>query len=341
MAEITIGRLRGGFCVSWRDQETGKRRRYQLAARSRKEAEAEARDVYLKHSTARAGGSTVAAIWEAYRDYLGKKKTAETMGYTGKAILPHFGHLRPDQITTADCRAYIATRESAGRAPGTIHTELGHLRSCLTWAQKSRLIDVAPHIERPPKPDSKVEAFSPGQISALIDAANAPHVRLAIVLLATTAGRVGAILDLTWDRVDFDRGVINLRVESSVTRKGRAAVPMNNMARAALSAAHEMRLSEHVIEYGGEPVKSIRTGYNAACERAGLPTGVHKLRHSAAVIMLSNGVPMEMVSQMLGHSNIATTRKVYARFAPDHMAPAADVLVFGRFSEPQRTSQKR
>ncbi len=33
----------------------------------------------------------------------------------------------------------------------------------------------------------------------------------AILLMLTTAGRVGAILDLTWDRVDFDRAQIDLR----------------------------------------------------------------------------------------------------------------------------------
>jgi len=55
--------------------------------------------------------------------------------------------------------------------------------------------------------------FTKGEIASLIDHAGAPHVALAIHMLFTTSGRVGAILDLTWDRVDFDRKQINLRID--------------------------------------------------------------------------------------------------------------------------------
>lgn len=59
MSDITIGRLRGGFCVSWR--EDGKRKRYSLAARTRKEAEAEGRDRFIRE-TARGGTLTIAEL---------------------------------------------------------------------------------------------------------------------------------------------------------------------------------------------------------------------------------------------------------------------------------------
>ena len=52
-------------------------------------------------------------------------------------------------ITIADCRAHIAERRQAGRKDGTIHTELGHLRMVLLWAEKHGLIKKAPMIERP------------------------------------------------------------------------------------------------------------------------------------------------------------------------------------------------
>lgn len=338
MPDITIGRLRGGFCVSW--HEGGRRRRYQLAARDRKSAEAEARDVYLHH-TARQTVLTVADIWANHVAALDGRPTGVTMGYTGKAVLAHFGALRPDQITPADCRAYTATRIAAGRKVGSVHTELGHLRSALRWAEKMRLIDRAPYIDMPPKPDSDVRPLEPPEVARLIDGCLSPHVRLAVVLLATTAARIGAILDLEWDRVDFERGTINYRLPGSVRRKGRAVVPMNRMARAALQSAHAARLSGHVIEDGGKPIKSIRTGFSAAVRRAGLPhVTIHQIRHTAAVTMLASGVPMQTISQMLGHSSIQTTQRVYARYSPEHLADAADVLVFGRFSEPGRTSLK-
>lgn len=338
MQEIAIGRLRGGYCVYWTDD--GKRRRYQLKARTRAEAESEARDVYLKEKRP-VVGLNVSQIWEAYRLHLGKKKTAETMSWTGKAVLKSFGTLRPDQITIDDCRNYLADRTADGRKIGTVHTELGHLRSALKWAHKTGHIDRVPHIELPPKPDNDVRPLSDGDVQKIIDGCSAFHVRLAVILLLTTGARVGAILDRTWDKIDFQRGVIDLRERDGVTRKGRAVVPMNRMSRAALQTAHSARQTEWVVEYNGKNVGSIKTGYSNALRRAGLSgINIHQIRHTVAVKMLAAGQPIEAVSQYLGHSNIQITQKIYARFMPEHLADAAAVLEFDRFNEPQRTSQK-
>lgn len=130
---------------------------------------------------------------------------AKTMGYTGKAVLAHFGAYRPDQITADLCRAYAANRTAAGISQGSIHTELGHLRSAMPHGVKFRMIDRAPHIERPAKPTPKERFIGHAEVEALIDAAHALHIALAIHLLFASAGRIGAVLDLTWDRVEFDR----------------------------------------------------------------------------------------------------------------------------------------
>lgn len=329
MPEITIGRLRGGYCVSWSDPQSGKRRRFQLAARTRKEAEAEGRDRYLKESVG-SQDMTTADLWGLYVDHLGTKPTAKTMRFTGKAVLKHFGELFPRQVTDTDCTLYAEARIAGGKSIGTVHTELGHLRSCYRWAAKRHLIPFAPHVAQPPKPDSHVEPLTDAEARDLINACKAPHVRLAVVLLFATAARVGAILDLTWDRVDFDRGVINLRLPDGVTRKGRAVVPMNRMARVALEAAHKARLSDYVIEVGGDAIKSIRTGFAASVARAGIDrrVSIHDIRHTAAVKMLAAGVDIERVAQYLGHSNSSVTRRTYARFLPEHLSDAADILNF-------------
>ena len=140
---------------------------------------------------------------------------------------------------------------------------------------------------------------------------------------------MSAILELTWDRVDFNGNWINLRTSDTGPRKGRAAVPMNAGLRAALSQAKEARLTDYVVEWAGEPVKRIKTGFNAAVAKAGL-VGVspHVLRHTAAVHLVANGAPMAKVSQYLGHSSVAITERVYGRFAPEHLQAEADILDF-------------
>lgn len=326
MPDITIGRLRGGYCVTW--QQDGKRKRYQLKARERKAAEAEAVDVYRRR-TVPVNESTIADCWRAYRDSLGDRPTARTLDYTGKAVLEHFGHLRPDLASREACLGYDAARSRTGISKGSIHTELGHLRSALRFAEKVGMIERAPYIWRPAKPAPKERYLAHDEITALVEGAGTPHIRLAIILLLGTAGRVGAILDLTWDRVDFERGTINLRLNDAVTRKGRAVVPMNAMTRAALQTARDAALTDYVVEYGCERVKSIRNGFGAACRRAELSgVTIHTLRHTSAVYMAEAGVPMSQISQYLGHSNTATTERVYARYSPTALRDAAEVLNF-------------
>ncbi|WP_245904804.1 tyrosine-type recombinase/integrase [Pseudoroseicyclus aestuarii] len=260
---------------------------------------------------------------------MGDKPAAKTLGYTGKAVLAHFGSFRPDQVTRDLCRAYAVKREAAGRSQGTIQTELGHLAMALNFGRASLRQASAGDVWRPNKPAPKDRWLTHEEIDRLLAGAGAPHIRLAIHLLLSTAARVGAILDLTWDRVDLNRGQIDLRLPDSRTRKGRAVVPMNSGLRTALTAAHDAALSDFVVEYAGGQVKSIRKGFDGAVERAQLKdVTIHTLRHTAAVHMAAAGIDMRRIAQFLGHTNTATTERVYARFAPDHLADAAEVLDF-------------
>lgn len=325
---MRIGKLNGRYVVTWIEDD-GTRRRYRLKAEDKKSAEAEGRDIF-RRETAKPSGYLMSDLWPIYREEKAGRSIAETVGYTGKAILAHFGSMRPDQITVQDCRDYSLKRKDAGKSTGTIWTELGHLRIVCRWAEKSRLIDRAPYIEIPQKPMPKERYLQDAEIALLMAADAEPHVRLAILLMLNTAARVGAILDLTWDRVDFDRNQINLRIDADSPRKGRAVVPMNGTLRAALSSACDAALSDYVIEWAGQPVKSIRTGFNSTVKNAGLKgVSPHVLRHTAAVRMAVAGIPMQKISQFLGHSNTSVTERVYARYSPDHLSDAAAALETG------------
>lgn len=322
MPDYRIGRLNGRYVVSW--WSDGKRRRYRLDARDAKGAEREALDV-IKRERARPDTATIAGLWEAYREEKEGRRVAVAMGHEWKAVGPHFGHLRPDQIAVDTCRAYTKQRRALGKHDGTIWTELGHLRTVLRWAYGDR----APRIERPAKPAPKERYLTHAEIARLLAAPAAPHIRLAILLMLSTAGRVGAILELTWCRVDFEGGWINLRTDAVGPRKGRAIVPMNAGLRAALQTAKAAALSDYVIEWAGGPVKSIKTGFNAAVKAAKLEgVSPHVIRHTCGVVLASNGVPMSKIRDYFGHTHTSVTERVYARFAPDHMREEAEILDF-------------
>jgi len=82
-----------------------------------------------------------------------------------------------------------------------------------------------------------------------------------------------------------------------------------------------------VIEWGGHRVLSIKKGFRAACDRAGLSDVTpHVLRHTAASWMAMAGVPMLEISRYLGHSSVAVTERVYAKLHPDYLKTASEAL---------------
>lgn len=327
MQNHRIGRLNGRFVVMW--DEGGKRRRYRLEAGTAKEAEREARDLILRQ-TAPAIGLTVGQIWAAYQTDMGERRQARKLGQVGLNVLPTFGHLAAEQVGKADCAAYIAQRRAAGRAEATIRTEMSCLRTALLWAKKSGLIPAAPRIELPQTPPPRDRYLTRAEAAALLDAAGEPHIRLAMLLMLTTAGRIGALLELTWHRVDLERRMIKLATSDIGPKKGRATVPVNDTLLAALQSAKAAALSDYVIEWAGKPVGSIKTGFNAAVLRSGIAHCTpHDLRRTAGRFMAEAGVPIEEIAQYLGHTNPSVTRSTYAQFSPSHLRKAADALEFG------------
>lgn len=326
MPDYKLSRFRGRWHITWwRD---GIRHRHSTGATDKGEAERAAPALYAELT--RPKGTSIGKLWGAYCHDKAGRAVVSTMRHTWKSLRDRFDRLPADGVTIADCRAHVEDRRARGIQDGTIHTELGHLRTVLRWAEKHGFIGRAPHIERPTKPKPKERHLTRDEARRLIEAAAFPHVRLYIILALGTGSRNGALLGLTWSRCDFDSARIDLRdPELSRPHKGRAIVPMNRMLRAALQEAQFGAISPYVIEWAGKKVQSVKRGLARAAERAGLAdVSPHVLRHTAAVHMAEANIPMEEIAQFLGHSNPSITRHVYARYSPDYLRGAASALEY-------------
>lgn len=295
----------------------GKTYRRSLGTADRAEAERKFRDVRIETP-----GDTVADAVALYmKEKQGRARSYEAMEASWKALRPLFGHLRPDQIDRALCRRYAAGRRTAGRSDGTVIKDLGFLRTALKWANKP-----GAQWELPSAPPPRDRALSRAEYARLLEACELPHIRLFVVLALHTGGRASALLELTWDQIDFDRGRVALS-KGEDRRKGRATVPMTAPAREALETAYKERTSDFVIEWAGRPLKSIKRAFRAACAAARL-SGVtpHVLRHTCAVWQAEAGVPMSQIAQYLGHTNSRITEAVYARYSPEFLRAGARAL---------------
>jgi integrase len=267
----------------------------------------EAVNLYIAAKAGMASETNVRGSWSVAESYWAKIPVA-----------------RVDVQTSIDYRA----KRAAVRAI-TVRNELAIIRAALNWAEKHKVIERAPYIQMPALPASTVGHITKADFRKLREAAVSPHIKLFMEIAVGTGARSNAILDLTWDRVDFASGLITLNpVDRVQTSKYRATVPMNGQLRASLLEAKDAALSDYVIEHGREKLGSVKKGFGATAKRAGLKVSPHMLRHSAAVWMAEAGTPMGQIARFLGHSDSRITERVYAKFSPSFLAGAAEALTW-------------
>ncbi len=324
MPEYTIQRLLGRYALVWSD-ENGKRHRVRLTADNRLAAELEGRQRWRGSDR---DPWTVERLMLAYIDDRQAAGIASTQRQKDawKAMKGFWANATPEAINDALARRYAATRPVS---PATLRTELGQLAAALNWAEAKKLIERAPKVWRPQAPERRDRHLTRDEFRAFLDACRAPHVRLYSILGVTTAARPSALLELTWDRVDLDAKVVNLNPVGRIqTAKRRPRVPINDMAVAALEEAYKARQSIWVIEHGAERIGSIKKGFLAASNRCGIKVTPYSLRHTAAVWMAEEGVPMSEIAQFMGHDDDRTTSRHYARFSPGYLRKAAGALTW-------------
>jgi integrase len=212
-------------------------------------------------------------------------------------------------------------------ADATIRYELGMLSVALRWAVEREHIRKAPTIWRPEPPERKVRHLTRAEFEKWFQHVKATHARLYVELGLATMARPSAILELTWDRVSFERGTVDLNPSGRrQTRKRRPVVPLNQDALEALREAYKGRQSQFVVERGASRVKSIKRAFQAATARSGIHVTPYTLRHTGAVWAAEAGVSMAELAQFLGHDTSATTEKFYARFSPNYLRKVSDAV---------------
>lgn len=327
MPDYKLGKLRGKIAIVWSD-ESGNRHRITTGTADPIAAGRFLESFVRQQQLAKPRIWTVGELWAEYKATLGNRPSATTMTFEWRKLEARFADLLPTQIKDDVVEAHITERRKSKIKDGTIWTELGRLRMVFAWAVKKGFIEKAPHVVRPPKPAPRDLYLTKAQMQKLLKATTFPHMRLFMILAWTTGARSGALLDLTWNRVDFDRGIVKLAtVDIGKPAKGRATVPMNDTMRAALLEAKQGALSNYVIEWAGQRVHSVKKGFKAAGVKAGFPwVSPHAIRHSAAIAMAEDRIPMPEIAQFLGHGDSRITEKVYSRYSPEFLRIAANAL---------------
>tara|TARA_R110000851_G_C13035998_1_gene561647 strand:- start:152 stop:1309 length:1158 start_codon:yes stop_codon:yes gene_type:complete len=350
--EYRLGRHRGQYVAKYTDGDKDSRIKIGLATTEPEQVAIQVFTNWVHIRTAVLASQQDYSIGDLFGLYVADReragKNVSKFQHQWASLRATFQHLQPSAITQpmrvgkidlTICHKYALERRQAGRARATIHSELNTLRSCLSWAAKHGHILSAPLVWTPKEAKSRDTHLTAVQVMTLLDEARSHHVRLALSIALYTGARKGAILDLTWDRVDLAAGTIQFAIGTddddaedildSSHKKGRAFVAIHPVLYPVLSFAKSIAQSNHVIEYRGGRVKDIAHAVGRAVKRAGLGgrfIGLHALRHTLATMAADAGTEMRVIQKMVGHDDIRTTEKLYAKHSPSYTLPAAEAV---------------
>ena len=137
--------------------------------------------------------------------------------------------------------------------------------------------------------------------------------------------RNGKIVNLTWDRVDRERGVISLRVLDTKTRRPRQ-IPMTADVCATLEELHKVRyLGQYqIFVRDGQSIASIKTAFQNALARARIANfRFHDFRHCAATNLRRAGVDTTTAMAIIGHQSPQMWKRYNTTESSDLRAAAA------------------
>lgn len=295
---------------------------------------------------------TFAQFVERWRnDYLGSAqlKPSTLSAYRSvldRHLIPYFGQLRIDRITTALVQRFIAAKvdETSKRGspltPKTIQNCARVLTKIFNTAVDWQMLVrspfvrvVLPRVER-----REMDFLRPDEVRRLLDSAPSDASRCLFLVAVSTGMRQGELLALQWEDIDWGRSVIRVRrtlslgkLQSPKTPRSRREVRIGKML---VRALREQQLrtggrSEFVFStsLGShlDPANLVKRAFEPALRSAGLRrVRFHDLRHTAASIMINDGMNLKFVSHQLGHSSIQITLDRYAHLIPERHDEALD-----------------
>ncbi|MEU9998597.1 tyrosine-type recombinase/integrase [Streptomyces sp. NPDC050848] len=279
--------------------------------------------------------------------------------YVRNDLVPAFGTLKLDQLVHRHISAYVTCQLAAGRGRTTLYRCLATLSSALGDAVRQHRLPrnpaSPPVLRRPPSPERRIWTVEEAaRFLAYCHRADPEMADLFEVLIGTGMHK-GEALGLHWNDVHLDQGVLCVRCTLSAVGNNRLVIttPKTRSSRGwvAISPRVATALRHHAgttprtrvdpddpftglvfCRPDGRPLgpHQVLDRLHQLSEEAGVPrVTVHDLRHLAATITITAGVPLTVVSKTLRHSSPSTTADLYSHLtrqavvATDHTLTTA------------------
>ena len=270
-------------------------------------------------------------------------------------LIPAFGHLRLEHLRHEHVQAFIRELEDAGRGTTTIRRVIATLSSSLGDAVRRRRLvhNPAAHVVLPRAAKVEREPWTASEAVTFLEHARGDRLAELFEVLMGCGLRIGEALALRWSDIDLGARVLlvrrtlvdvngHLSFDTPKTQGSAAGVGLSGRVVAALERQRD-RVALGRMEWAeayedgdlvfplenGRPTRGehVRRRLHALSDGAGVRRcRVHDLRHLAATLMITSGVPLALVSKTLRHSQVSITADLYSHLTKEAAHAAADGL---------------
>ncbi len=283
--------------------------------------------------------------WEGYRSLIDNYWGAE------------LGHIRLQRLTApliASCYTrWASERDVTGGTLLNVHRCLHRaLRVAVLWGYLPN--NPADRVEPPKARRRRPRLWTPDEARHFLNGTTDSRWHALWSVLLGTGCRMGEALGLRWSDIDFDGRMMS--IERSVSRprhatpivvrpKSAAGIRVVQLTGQTVEALRHWKVqqAEERLRHRGEWVaedsvvtlvdgrqptpSQLRTAFNREGAELSLAKArLHDMRHLSASLLLSEGVPLPVVSARLGHSTPAITAAIYSHALGDEDERAAEAL---------------
>ena len=318
-------------------------------------------------------------IWK--RDYGSKELAPSTykryLGILESRIIPYFGHFHVDKIKPTDIMQFydllskdtqiVRRKNNNGKktgkplSPKTIveHHRLLHamLQKAVYW--QMIVSNPAERVQAPKTKKPKRKYYDDEQSKALISGLmelteEQFKYKVAIILTIFTGVRLGELMGLEWDDINFRDGIVSINRSSQYladkgvfTKVPKTESSIRDVAIpdfvVSLLEEYKCWYDEQKYQYGelwidsnrlfvqadGKPMhpSTISKWFEKFVAQIGLPViNFHGLRHTNATLLIAQNIDVSVVAARLGHAQITTTYNFYVHPIISHNKTAGFAL---------------
>ena len=273
-------------------------------------------------------------------------------------INPSIGKVRLNKLAPSDVSRMLHDLEEKGYSPATRRMARATLRRALRMAQQDGILsrNVASIAEGPKLDHREGRSLTPDQARQFLLTVRGHRHEAAYVIALSLGLRRGEILGLTWGDLERAEDAVVLQVRRQLVRDKHGVHLVDLKTVGSRRTLHLSRplveiIERHRIRQEAEELVGGKHWHNdhdliftsnigtpldpeafgrtvpKLCVEAGLGHwSIHELRHSCASLLIAMEVPLEVVSEQLGHASIRVTKDVYGHLMPRSRARAAEAM---------------